>query len=78
MVLNLVIILKFLWERGQAKRLMISGHRTKDLLFWKGGSVFVLTGKKRLWTPSSVIWIRYDKKRHPKKLEKFKRIKQDK
>lgn len=37
--------------RGQAKHLMISSYWTKDLLFWKRGSVFVLTGKeKRLWT----------------------------
>lgn len=53
MALSLVVTLKFLWERGQAKRLMISGYWTKDLLFWKKVSAFVLTGKeKRLWTPS--------------------------
>lgn len=37
---------------------------TKDMLFWERGSVFVLRGKeKRLWIPSKVIWIRYDRQR---------------
>jgi hypothetical protein len=39
---------------------------TKDRLFWERGSIFVLIGKnKRLWTPSKVIWIRYDRGRSP-------------
>jgi hypothetical protein len=67
-ILSLVVILKFLWERGQAKRLMISGYWAKDLLFWEKGSAFVLTGKEsRLWTSSRVIWIRYDRGRTPEK-----------
>jgi hypothetical protein len=52
MVLSLVVILKSLWERGQAKQLKISSYWTKDLLVWKKVSAFVLTGKeKRLRTP---------------------------
>ena len=69
MVLSLVVILKFLWERGQAIPLMISSYWTSDMLFWERGSVFVLTGKeKRLWTLSRVIWIRYDRGRPPEDL----------
>jgi hypothetical protein len=59
-------ILKFLWERGHATPLMVSGYWTKDMEFWEGGSAFVLTGKEeKAWTPSRVIWIRYDRSRHP-------------
>jgi hypothetical protein len=44
-------------EAAKLNRL-ISGFWTKDMLFWEGGSVFVLTGKDtRLWTPFKVIWI---------------------
>jgi hypothetical protein len=43
--MSLVVILKFLWERGQAIPLMISDYWNKDMLFWERGSVFVLTGK---------------------------------
>jgi hypothetical protein len=80
--MSLVVVLKFLWERGQDIPLMISGYWSKDMLFWKRDSVFVLTRKeKRLWTPSRVIWIRYDKGRPPETLgyrrEKFEKIKQD-
>ena len=45
-ILSLVVILDFLWERGQAKHLMISGCWTKELLFLEKGSTFVLTGKE--------------------------------
>jgi hypothetical protein len=41
------MILKFLWERGQAIHLMISSYWTKDMLFWEEGSVFVLIGKEK-------------------------------
>ena len=72
-ILSFVVIL-FLWERGQAKHLMISSYWKKDMLFWERGSVFVLIGKKkRLWTPSRVIWIRYDRGRPSEDLEKFEK-----
>lgn len=76
MVLSLVVILKSLWERGQAKQLKISSYWTKDLLVWKKVSAFVLTGKeKRLRTPE---WYGSDMTgRPPQELEKFKRNKQD-
>jgi hypothetical protein len=68
----MVMILEILWERGQATKLsqsislMISGYWTKDMVFWERGSVFVLIRKKEgLWTPSRVIWIRYDRGRLP-------------
>jgi hypothetical protein len=36
------------------------------MLFWKRGSVFMLTGKKKkwLWNPSKIINIRVDRGRH--------------
>lgn len=71
--MSLVVILKFLWERGQAIKLiqsiplMIPGYWTEDMLF--GERAFMLTGKeKRLWTPSRVIWISYDRGRPPEDL----------
>jgi hypothetical protein len=45
-VLSLVVILKFLWERSEAKCLVISSYWTKDLLFWKKVSAFVLTKQR--------------------------------
>ena len=78
--LSLVAILKFLWERDQAKHLMISSYWTKDLLFWKKVSPFVLTGKKkRLWTPSwsYELDMIHMTRMAPEELEKFKRINQD-
>jgi hypothetical protein len=93
------MILKILWKRGQNRAglkrkeaanlsqyipLMISGYWTKDMLFGERSSVFGLVGKwKRSWTPSRVIWIRYDRERSPPpedlgyRKEKFKKIKQD-
>jgi hypothetical protein len=47
MVLSLIVILKFLWERGQAKHLMISRYCIKDLLFWKRSSIFTLTKRRK-------------------------------
>jgi hypothetical protein len=77
-VMSLVVILKFLWERGQAIALMMSGYWVKGMLFWERCSVFVTGKEKRLWTPSRVmIWISYDSGRPPEDLEKFERIKQD-
>ena len=61
-IMSLVVILKFLWERIQAKHLMISDYWTKNVFFWERGSVFVLTGEERgLWMPPRVTWIRYDR-----------------
>jgi hypothetical protein len=82
------MILKILWERGEASKLnqsiprTISGYLTKDMQFWERGSEFVLIGKKqRLWIPSRVIWIRYDRGRPSEDLgsrkEIFERIKQN-
>jgi hypothetical protein len=45
-ILLFVVILLFLWERSQAKCLMISSYWLKDILFWEEGSAFVLTGKE--------------------------------
>ena len=48
---------------------MISGYWTKDMVFWERGFVFVLKGKKkRFWTPSKVIRIRFDKIENPLKI----------
>lgn len=45
-ILSFVVILLFLWERGQTKS--CSGCWLKDMLFWEKGSTSVLTEKKRL------------------------------
>jgi hypothetical protein len=46
-VMSWVVILTFLWERGQAIPLMISSYWKKDMLFWERGFVFVVTGKEK-------------------------------
>jgi hypothetical protein len=51
------------------------------MLFLERGYVFLLIGKKkRLWTLSRLIWIRYDSRRLPEDLgyrkKKFKKVKQ--
>lgn len=44
--MSLVVVLKFLWDRGQAKHFWIlEKHDFTDMLFWEKGSAFVLTGK---------------------------------
>ena len=73
-----MVILKFLWERGQAIFVMLSSYWTKDVLFWERGSAFVLTGmEKRLWTPSRVIWIRYDRGRPPEDLGNSRKLREN-
>jgi hypothetical protein len=61
---------------------VITGYWTKDIAILGESSVFMLTGKeKRLWTPSRMTWIRYDRGRPLEdpdyRKEKFKKIKQD-
>jgi len=69
-----VIVLFFLWEKGQAKR--FSGYWLKDMLILEKGFVFIekVAG---LWTPSRVIWIRYGRGRPSEELENFKKMKQE-
>jgi hypothetical protein len=54
-----------LWERGQNKG--FSGYCLKDMLIWEKGFVFVFFEK--VYTPSRVIWIRYDEGRPPEELD---------
>ena len=69
-VMILLVMLKFFWERDLAIPLMNSDYWTKDMLFWKKNSVFVLIGKEnKLWLPSRVIWIRYDRGVPPEDLK---------
>ena len=74
-ILSFMVISLFFWERGQSQSL--SGYWLKDTLVWEKGFMFVSIEKViKPWTPSRVIWIRYDKGRPHKELEKCKRIKQ--
>jgi hypothetical protein len=58
------MVILFLWERGQNKS--FSGYWPKDMLIWEKGFVFVFLDKViSVYTPSRVIWIRYDKGRPP-------------
>ena len=55
---------KQLWERGQARS--FPGYWVKGVLIWEEGFVFVFLEKMiSVYTPSRVIWIRYDKGRPP-------------
>ena len=66
-ILSFVVIL-FLWERGQNKG--FSGYWLKDMLIWEKGFVFAFLEKViSVYTPSRVIWIRFDRGRPPKELD---------
>jgi hypothetical protein len=54
------VVISFLWERGQNKG--FSGYCLEDILIWQRGFVFAFLEKViNVYTPSKVIWIRYDK-----------------
>ena len=62
-ILSFVVIL-FLWERGLNKGFY--GYWLKDMLIWEKGFVFVFLEKViKVFTPSRVIWIRFDRGRPP-------------
>jgi hypothetical protein len=66
-ILNFVVVLLFLWERGQVKS--FPGYWVKGMLIWEEGFVFVFLEKvNRLCIPSRVIWIRFDRARPPEDL----------
>jgi hypothetical protein len=56
-ILSVVVVLKFLWKRGQAKCLMISGYWTNNMLF--GGERLCIyiyrKGEKALYPLQSVM-----------------------
>jgi hypothetical protein len=63
-ILSFVVSL-FIWKRGQDTN--FPGCLLKDMLFWEKGFVFACLEKViRVFTPSRVIWIRYDEGRPPK------------
>ena len=68
LILNIVVILLFLWDRGQATG--FPGCQLKDMLIWGKGFVFVFLEKViKVFTPSRVIWIRFDRGRPPEELD---------
>ena len=61
-ILSIVVVLLFLWDRGQATG--FPGYQLKDMLIWGKGFVFVFLEKViKVFTPSRVIWIRFDRGR---------------
>ena len=63
-ILCLVVVLLFLWDRGQATG--FPGYQLKDVLIW--GKVFIFEFLEKVikaFTPSRVIWIRFDKGKPP-------------
>jgi hypothetical protein len=64
-ILSVVVVLLFLWDRGQATG--FPGYWLRDVLIWGKGFVFVVLEKViKVFTPSRVIWIRFDTGRPPK------------
>ena len=62
-ILSFVVIL-FFCKRGLNKG--ISDYWVKDMLIWEKGFVFVFLEKViKVFTPSRVIWIRFDRGRPP-------------
>ena len=63
-ILSIVVVLLFLWDRGQATG--FPGCWLKDILIWEKGFVFVFLDKViKVFTPSRVLWIRFDRGRPP-------------
>ena len=66
-------------ELDQSMLVMTSNRGTKDMLCWERGSRFVLTGKKkRLWSPTKVRRIKFDRGRPLKILTAEKKEKHQK
>jgi hypothetical protein len=64
-ILSTVVVLLFLWDRGPATGFL--GYRLKDKLIWAKSFVLVFLEKViEVFTPSRVIWIRFDRGRPPK------------
>jgi hypothetical protein len=58
-----VVVLLFLWDRGQATG--FPGYQLKDVI-WGKGFIFVFLEKViKVFTPSRVIWIRFDRRIPP-------------
>jgi hypothetical protein len=63
-ILCIVVVLLFFWDRGQATG--FPGYQLKDMLIWGKGFVFGFLEKViEVFTPSRVLWIRFDRGRHP-------------
>jgi hypothetical protein len=66
-ILSFVVVLLFLWVRGQATG--FSGYWMKVILIWGKGFIFLFLEKViKVFTPSRVIWIRFDRGRPPEEL----------
>ena len=66
-ILSIVIVLFFLWDRGQATG--FPGYQLKNMLIWRKGFVFVFLEKGiKVFVNSRVIWIRFDRGRPPEEL----------
>ena len=62
--MNFVVVLLFLWKRRRATR--FPGCQLEDMLTWEKGFVFAFLEKViSVYTPSRVIWIRYEEGRSP-------------
>ena len=67
-VLSFVVVLLFLWDRGQVTG--FPGYCLKNMLIWGKRFVFVFLEKViKVFTPSRVIWIRFDRGRPPEELD---------
>ena len=67
-ILSIVVVLLFLWDRGQATG--FPGYQLKDMLIWGKCFVFVFLEKViKVFTSSRVIWIRFDRGRPPEDLD---------
>ena len=64
-ILSIVVVLLFLWDRGQATG--FPGYQLKDMLLWGKDFVFVFLEKViKVFILSRVIWIRFDRGRPQK------------
>ena len=58
-ILSIVVVLLFLWDRGKATS--FPDYWLKDMLIWGKGFVFVFLEKViKVFTSSRVIWLIFD------------------
>jgi hypothetical protein len=63
-ILSIVVVLLFLWDRGQATG--FPGYQLKDMLIWGKAFVFVFLEKViKVFILSRVIWIKFNRGRLP-------------
>lgn len=75
--MSLMVVLKFLWERGQAILNKFQLLDQRHGILRKRLCICVDSKRKQALDLSGVMWVGHNRKRPPKDLENLERTKQD-